>query len=433
MPRTDLRGLREYVANVLDYDPTNETYKRQIDRLLNEADRAICLAKPFTFTNQAVDVTAYADVSAASLTIATGSRTVTSATNVFESWMVNQELELKGSTYTIVQVDSATQAHIERPFESTALAEPGTIINRYLDLPANCTSVLGVARRSNTRTPNDPGMLSPLARYEDEWYNLPLGETNVPVYWVNYDAAYIEGPRKNYALSTGSTSSAGSRTVEITSTYIRGGRESSHGEIQSLSLTATQSLILTPVANPPNTGLLKRYYFRAPTLGYKVFRLLDDPNNVGSSMELQANDSAARTFADLTQNNLENAEQFFRLPRMKNADGFVQRIRLYPRQDKDYVFTVRYMQNHRPMVEDNDTSSIPPDQRMVIAYMALSDILMKHDNPTQSELYRRRADEILLRIEKRYLISPARRIVKGNWLANMEPNSFSRFTTLVHT
>jgi len=111
----------------------------------------------------------------------------------------------------------------------------------------------------------------------------------------------------------------------------------------------------------------------------------------------------------------------------------VQRIRLYPRQDKDYVFTVRYMQNHRPMVEDNDTSSIPPDQRMVIAYMALSDILMKHDNPTQSELYRRRADEILLRIEKRYLISPARRIVKGNWLANMEPNSFSRFTTLVHT
>ena len=91
------------------------------------------------------------------------------------------------------------------------------------------------------------------------------------------------------------------------------------------------------------------------------------------------------------------------------------------------------MQNPPAMVEDNDTSAVPPDQRMVIAYKALADILMKHDNMTQSELYRRRFDEELLRLEKRYLISPSRRIVKGNWLANMEPNSFSRFTTLVHT
>lgn len=434
MPRTDLRGLREYVANVLDYDPTNDTYKRQIDRLLNEADRAICLAKPFTFTNKTADVIAYQDVDAERLTIANGSTTLTSADSIFESWMVNQELSLKGGTYIIRQIDSGTQAHIDRPFEeATALAEPGNIINRYLDLPADCTSVLGVARRSQTRTPNDPGMLSPLSRYEDEWHNLPLGETNLPIYWMNFDAAYIDGPRKAFALSTAATSGAGTRTIEVTATFIRGGRESAHGEIQTLTLTDTQNLVLTPSTNPIATGLRKRYYFRAPDLGYKEFRLLDDPANPGEVMDLEPNDIAARTFTTLTQGNLESAESFYRQERLLGADGFVQRIRLYPRQDKQYTFTVRYMQNHRPMVEDNDTSSIPPDQRMVIAYMALSDILIKHDNPTQSELYRRRADEILLRLEKRYLISPARRIVKGNWLANMEPNSFSRFTTLVHT
>lgn len=433
MPGTDLRALREYVANVLDYDPDNETYRRQIDRLLNEADRAICLAKPFTFTNKVVEINAYKDVSG-TITFANGSTTISTGSAFFLDWMVNQELEVDGVTYTIVQVNTGgTTAFIERDFEGTSGAQSATVINRYLDLPVDCTSVLNVARRSNTRTPDDPGLLSPLSRYEDEWYNLPLGEVNLPIYWMNYDAAYIEGPRKNYELTTAATSGAGSRTVEVTSTYIRGGRESSHGQIQTLTLTDAQNLVVDPVANTANTGLFKRYYFRVPALGYNEFRLLDDPNNVGQPMELEPADTTARTITVLTQTNLENSESLYRLPRMQNADGFVQRIRLYPRQDKDYVFTVRYMQNHRPMVEDGDTSSIPPDQRMVIAYMALADILMKHDNPTQSELYRRRADEILMRLERRYLITPARRIVKGNWLANMEPNSFSRFTTLVHT
>ena len=91
------------------------------------------------------------------------------------------------------------------------------------------------------------------------------------------------------------------------------------------------------------------------------------------------------------------------------------------------------MQAHQPMREDSDVSAIPPEHRMLIAYKALADVLIKHDNPVQSELYRKRYEAMLLKLEKRYLITPSRRIVKGNWLANMEPNSFSRFTTLVHT
>jgi hypothetical protein len=150
-------------------------------------------------------------------------------------------------------------------------------------------------------------------------------------------------------------------------------------------------------------------------------------------MELQPTDTTARTFTGLRTVDLEGLESLFDNPRMLEADGFVQRIRLYPRQDQDYVFTVRYMKRHQPMVEDGDVSSIPPDQRMLLAYWALADVLMKHDNMTQSELYRRRADQMLLRLERRYLITPSKRIVKGNWLANMEPNSFSRFSTLVHS
>ena len=150
-------------------------------------------------------------------------------------------------------------------------------------------------------------------------------------------------------------------------------------------------------------------------------------------MDLAPTDIAARTFTGLDLSNLVGGESLYNKDRLQYTDGFVQRVRLYPRQDKDYVFTVRYMQRHKPMQEDGDVSAIPPDHRMLIAYRALSDIFVKHDNLTQSELYRRRFDEMMLRLERRYLISPARRIVKGNWLNNMEPNSFNRYSTLVHT
>jgi hypothetical protein len=430
MSGSDLRSLREYVANVLDYDPNNATYKREIDRLLNEADRSICLSKPFTFINKAADLQVYSDRTA-SLAFTNNTQVVTAAAPFFEDWMVNQEVEVNNETYRFVYIESGTQARIDRPFESATATYESKVINRYIDLPDDCTTVLNVARRTNTRTPNEPGMLSPLTRYEDEWHNLPLGETNVPIYWLYHDPSFIDGPRRNFDLNAVVTAGAGVRTIEVTSTYIQGGRESAHGEIVSRTYQDNETATLTPYTNNFNDGRRKRYYFRAPTLGYYGWRLLTD--QAGLDMDLAPNDTAVRQLVGLTQSNLTSSEGVFKQTRFDYADGFTQRVRLYPRQDQDYVFTVRYMQRHIPMQEDNDVSAIPPDHRMLIAYKALSDIFVKHDNLTQSELYRRRFDEMLLRLERRYLITPARRIVKGNWLTNMEPNSFNRFTTLVHT
>ncbi len=434
MPATDLRSLREYVANVLDYSPTNPTYQRQLDRLLNEADLAITTSKAFTFVQKAVDVTVYADASE-TMSCTNGVQTVTTSGAFFEAWMVNQEVSLDDVTYTIVYVASTTSARLERDFESTTASYTGTVINRYIDLPADCSTVLGIARRTDALTPSNPGMLAPLSRYEDEWYNLPLGEVNLPTMWLYHDPAYLDGPRRNFDLAATTVGAGqGVRTLEFTSTYMRGGRESSHGEITTIALTDTQGPVLTPMLGLNNDGLLKRYYFRCPDLGFDAWRLLDDPNgSPGDMMELQPTDVTARTFTGLRKADLDGSEQLYLNPRLANPDGFIQRVRLYPRQDQSYTFTVRYMQRHTPMVEDGDVSCVPPDQRMVIAYTALADVLIKHDNPTQAELYRRRADAMLLRIERRYLVTPSRRIVKGNWLSTMEPNSYSRFSTLVHS
>lgn len=420
---------------MLDYDPSNTTYSRQVDDLLNEADREICSSKPFTFINKATDVTAYKDQSD-TVTFSVLTRTITTAAAFFELWMVNQELEVGDDTYTILGVDAATgqTAHIDRK-PTTGGALTATVINRYLDIPADCTTILGVARRTNTRTPNSPGMLTPLTRYEDEWNNLPLGEINLPTFWVFADPAYLESPRVNFTatLSTPGGGGGGTRTVEFTSTFIRGGRESPHGQTVSLAAVDTNEFVLTPIASNVLTGLYKRYYFRCAGHGYNAWRLLDDPTAAaGTPFEVGPTDVLARTFG-LYESTLTTTETLWKDARLVSPDGFIQRIRLYPRQDKDYVFTIRYMQAHKPMRENSDVSAIPPDQRMIIAYKALSDVLIKHDNPVQSELYRRRYDAMLLKLERRYLITPSRRIVKGNWLSNMEANSYSRFSTLVHT
>lgn len=434
MPASDLRALRKYVANVLDYDPDNPTYKRQIDRFLNEADRIICSEKPFTFVNRALEVTVRKDVSTTAAFASGAPRIFTTSGAFFEEWMVNQELLVEGETFIITNVVSSTDARVDTSWTGASGNYTIEIINRYIDLPADCTTVLAVARRTDALTPTQPGLLAALSRYEDEWENLPLGEVNLPSLWVDHDPAFISAPRANFSLGTAATTGAGVRTLEFTSTFIRGGRESSHGEITKLTLSDTQNPVLTPYVGVANDGLLKRYYFRCPDLGYNAWRLLSDPTGGATAeMELEPTDVTARTYTGLTSTVLKGGEALFSRERFADGDGMVQRIRLYPRQDQDYVFTVRYMRNHTPMVEDGDVSSVPADQRMVIAYFALADVLMKHNNAPQAELYRRRADQALLRIERRYLITPSRRIVKGNWLANMAPNGYSRFQTLVHT
>ena len=438
MPQSDLKELREFVANVLDYNPTNENYARQVDDLLNQADRMICQEKPFTFINKVVDVPVYKDAGFAALTLTNGTQVVSGPVGSFLDWMAGQEIEVTDSTgakqvYLINNVVSDTDLRIDRDWTDSTGAYAATIINRYIDLPEDCTTVLAVARRTNTRTPDDPGLLENLARYEDEWWNLPLGEINLPIYWVFYDPFHLRGPRKNFALSTAVAAGRGVRTIEFTSTLVFAGRESPHGEIVSITAQDNQDIVLTPFAQTTNSGLYKRYYWRSTQYGYKAWRILDDPTlPPGALMQLAPIDVAPRTYS-LSVATLTGSEALFDDDRMLNPDGFRQRIRLYPRQDKDYNFQVRYMVRHQTMQEDNDVSLIPPAHRMIVAYKALADVLVKHDNPSQAELYRKRFEQELLQLEKRYLITPSKRLVKGNWLTNMEPNSFNRYTTLVHT
>lgn len=426
MPATDLRALREYVANVLDYDPTNPTYQRQVDRLLNEADRRICTEKLYTFAQVISDVKVRADRTV-TVAIASGG-SITGPAGTFEPDMAGHVIKFGETEYQIAWVLSGTQAYLttEPP---TAAAQLATILQRYVFVPQDCVQIVSLARRSNALTPTNPGQLSPITQYEDEWNNLPLGETGTPEVWVPANPVGVRAPKVGVSTATTSALSQGVRTIEVGVVHRFADYYSAVGDVQTISLLATQKLTVTPSSPIPNTtGLYRCVYLRAPAHGLNDWRpALDSATSEPVSL------SPAVTVATTVKTSLSHlqSESYYVEDRLTSPSGTCDRIRLYPRQSEDMTLQLRVLADHRPMVEDNDTSIIPPAHRMVIAYRALYEVLVKHNNPTLAELYRKRYDYNLLQLERRYLSQPSRRMVKGFMSPSRVPSGPFRRRKLV--
>lgn len=429
-----LAELRAYVANVLDYDPANPTYRAQVDAMLNEAQRRICAEKPFTFINKVADVEAYPDRSE-TMTFSSTTGSVTTAGAFFTDDMVGMLIEAEnGSTYEIAWVETSTQAWLTQAFvDGAPLTRTGKVVHRFLDMPNDCVQVLGLSRRTQELSATDPGQLLPLMRYEDEWYNLPLGEVNLPVYWIEQDPAYTGAPRVGATLMTTTPGPGqGVRTIEVAVAHSRAGRLSSLSAAQTASLTDTQGLDLDFQGIPEESGYYRQVYYRAPTLGLHDWRRLPGQNAWPYTGIRQDPNTGTVTAFRVSLADLQS-EVVWLLPRLERSDGFTARVRLYPRQDKQYTFQCRYMARPAVMTEDNDVPVIPSAHALIIAYRALSEVLAKHDNMPQAEVYKRRYAEELLRMERRYLITPGRRILKGDWQMATEPTTFSRYGRMVHT
>ena len=50
----NLADIRQYVGNILDYQPDITTYKQQLDNVINEQYFRLFNSKPFTFAQKEV-------------------------------------------------------------------------------------------------------------------------------------------------------------------------------------------------------------------------------------------------------------------------------------------------------------------------------------------------------------------------------------------
>ena len=162
-----LSEIRDYVTNILDYDPTSTTFSGQVDDIINDCNRRLFAEKPFVFAQKEVIVSAKVDESVTA-TIALGATLVTIAGSVLPTWIEGHIFEIGDVEYTILFRASTTTFYVSEAVTTAYTSITGTIKMRYLDLPQDCVQVMQVMKRAMAFTPIDPGRMVPLTRYEDE-------------------------------------------------------------------------------------------------------------------------------------------------------------------------------------------------------------------------------------------------------------------------
>ena len=425
-----LVDLRNMIANIVDYDPAVDTYRQQITDLINDAYYRLYTEKQFTFAQKETIVKAYKDIEVNVTTAnpTTAQLTLTVAVSPIPTHWAGQVIEINGTEYEIAWVETSTVMWLttDTPNLTAATTYAAKIKFRYLDLPSDCVAIMNVAKRSMTLTPQEPGMFTALARYEDEYYNLPLDEVNLPNYWVPFDEYHVSTPRAVKSLSASAASTGVSVTLNVSMSYVYAGRESALSAFTTIT-TDKIDLDVTFSVLPNRTGYYRKIYVSNPSFGWKGERCL---NIKGTTNNLIPVSSGSETF-DIRHTVCEDGFEFNTKP-YTAIDGNTQRIRLYPRQDQDYDITIRYMFRPQPLVNDNDTPEMPSSSHHILAYMALRELFVKLDNLPQANMYERKVAQEMVKLEQRYLTQIPRRFVKRGMLDGVV-NPLPLYTPLTRT
>lgn len=398
MRLTDLIGL---VKTVTDYDPSVETYNDEIRRLLNNALLELFAEKSWVFAQKEVTVTAHADVTG-TVSVTNGSTTLTLVSFADEDWLEGQIIEIDGVEYDIAWADVATWSLYLRTAYAgiTAVGVSAKVKERYIDLPQDTVSLMNISTRDRTggTQPKDIGSFVPLTRYEDDWWGIPLDETGTSTHWVPHDDANVASP---VAAPTAALV-AGALTEGVTYSFVRtlkyGGRRSSPSPVVSATPTGgPQGIDITL----PGTGLASGYFQELwmkfePYDAYRLTATITQPSAVVPVIPIPTPGT------DWQFNE-----------RLKRVDGNYQRVRLYPRQATDTVLSIRYLYRPQLLMEETDAPEFPAAHHQYLAYKALSDVFVKHDNLPQHKIYLQKAEEEIIKMEQRYLTELSRRWVKG--------------------
>ena len=412
----NLREIREYIANITDYDPNvNKDYSAQVDNVINETYRMLFSEKPFTFAQKEVKIPIYTDAeyTASGVTGVIAGLTKIIIQPSLPDWVEGNIIEIDGVEHHVIYKASAIEIYIEGSFPF--IAQPVKFKQRYIRLPKDCVSILQVGKRSMSIAPTDVGRYIPLTRYEDEYYNLPLDEVNIPNYWIMQDSEYVSAPPIVLTPTATATSAGhGVRTVRLAYTYVKYPANGQATELESglspfseaITLTDAQRLTLTSSLDLTKVGYARRFYIKNAATTPQF----DGVYQVGT---LKAVSASLSENIDFSQAEFENGSFVLNNPRYTYTDGYVQRIRLYPRQSTDYELSVRYIYRPARLQEDTDTPDLPQSHHLVLAYGSLMDIFNKHDNAQMSRIYRAKYLEEIIKLEQRFLTQKPRRWVKG--------------------
>ena len=83
--------------------------------------------------------------------------------------------------------------------------------------------------------------------------------------------------------------------------------------------------------------------------------------------------------------------------------GPYQYVRFWYTPSEDKTIDIRYHYRPKPLVADNDAPIIPLQYHQILVYMTLQDMFLQMQDTVQSQLFERRADQMLVQLRRRYL------------------------------
>lgn len=416
----NLREIRQYIANIIDYDPSsNKEYTKQIDDVINHHYRMLFSTKEFTFAQRERKVMVYTDVTVSATgtyNSSTGLTTIgTGFVATVPAWAEGNIIEINGTEYDVLYNNPIfnNECYVVGDVSWSGSQEV-RFKERYIRLPTDCVALLQAGRRSMEIAPTDVGRFIPLTRFEDEYYNLPLDEVNIPNYWIMQDDFMLTAPTAAPTVSASSTTPGqGVRTVRVAQTYVQYGRNGKISEVESalsafsseITLADDEVLNITYPALPSTKPYGRRIYIvdASDTPSFEGVYRVDQVDPVFSGSQTTA----------FTLDDFENGIFVLNNVRYEYPEGYRQTVRLYPRQSEDFEISFRYIYIPARLQEDTDTPELPPSHHLVLAYACLMDVLTKHDNNVLAGIYRRKYEDEVVKLEQRFLTQKPRRFVKG--------------------
>ena len=414
----NLRQMLDMANSILDYSPGITAYETEVKRFLNESYLDLFSDRCWSFSQKDLLVEMKKDRTANDGRVA-ATNTIQTLAAFFTDDMEGMVVQISSSAaaannkeWKILQVTNSTTAVIETKNGTTPAAVVDmsntvvfTVKHRWITLPNDIVQVMSFGIRSPENERQDFGYLN---KWLDEHLALDVDLVSRPTDYVMGEDLIIEGPVVTpvvSALGAGGSTVPSAGNYDICYTFVKYNLESAPSPVSAqVTFTGGQYLAFSNLQDSTGTGMTKRLYFSN-----------NDTNKFFQASSL-ANDIAENVLAVGTGITFQNGSTFLvASERLQENEGRYRRIRCYPRQDKDYEATLRYTYRPTRLLDDGDTSVIPAEYHKYLVYRTCQELFVKHDNLSQSEVYRLKADDLLFRMEKRYLTESANTWIKHSW------------------
>ena len=453
----NLKEMRDYVANIMDYNPNVATYQQEVTNALNERYYSHFTDRPWEYSQKQTQLIAKADEDFTEcITQGTGKLVIPNAVKGTDFFHIGAEM------YVEVQGGSAMTAEDKREYIIESVSYTGTDItlnvrkeehdpkyyslsqrlyifainqtdvvlrikHRKITMPKDCVEVLSLGLRGLGNETRQPFYNCP--KFLDEHLALDLDLVARPTDFLVIDPVTIPVPSRDATYDT----TAAANSVDFDGDYkaaysfYKGGviyghegktpdivllEGPPHFSPSSQNATAGDSIRITGMeVSDGSSRLQKRAYLRPPEDIHDKFLMIEEDIPEGTSTTV----ISGIVIDPTTFTDAERLDE--------GHNGSYQRIRLYPRQSEDLRANIRYQFRPKKLENENDQPEMPADTHLFLCYSTLVDLFSKHGNPGMAQMYENKAGKELLKIENRYLSQRSRLNIKQGFRQFSHPLS----------